>query len=284
MKEINSGKFLTLFSSKSNRTLLGALLLFPSIVQCQDVNAISVSIELGGDFPIGKFTGLEYPVPLAASVSTGTIYELTAGYKISDKSRIKAMVFDDGFEPDPSALGVQELIQEYPGVYDGVQILKNGKLTILGIMAGIDYRIPLSAASKWFFTPQVMAGMGGCGLPEIEIIGNHPVSPANSQGFTMDTAETWDTPSLYSWSFIYLAGLGCIYQLNSRFECFGNADYRGALLQFGNSNITYTEQISETYTGNNTTAIIASNSIRTLFKPSFQYQSISVCLGFTLLF
>jgi hypothetical protein len=244
-----------------------------------DENKFSVGFQLSGAFPVGSFTNADISFPCNSSVNAGSAFELYFGYKYKPKWGMLLSLSAQFYEFDPTSSGAAELLSEHPGLYQSAAVLKSGELVSRSAMAGGYYTLPIGLNDKLFLKFQGLIGIMGSNVPEIEIVGTHPIGASDKNGNSIDTIESWDTPQLYAYSLTYRAGVALSYSLNKRIIFFINLNYQGSTLNFINVPVTYNLYVSSSnsVTGNSTTLVNA-NYLKEV-NPTIYYQAISVGLG-----
>ena len=115
-----------------------------------DENKFSVGFQLSGAFPVGSFTNADISFPCNSSVSTGSAFELSLGYKINSHIGGTLLLSEALYELDASSRGVAQLISQHQGVYQNASVFKSGQLTAQSVMVGAFYDLTLSKSSKMF--------------------------------------------------------------------------------------------------------------------------------------
>ena len=244
-----------------------------------DENKFSAAFQLGGAFPVGSFTNADISFPCNSLVSAGSAFELSLGYKITSHWGGTLLLSEALYELDPTSLGVAQLINNHPGLYQNAAVFKSGQLSAQSAMVGAFYDLPLNKSGKMFLKSHLYVGMMGCTIPEIIVNGQHVPGAADKNNNSIDTIETWDAPKIYAYFITFRLGTGIYYSLNKRFSVFVNMDYQGSNFSFTNIPINYNIAV---YSNNSSTATSTpiSNSLYTKeANPTIFYQSIIVGLG-----
>lgn len=244
-----------------------------------DKNKFSVGFELSGAFPVGSFSNTNISFPCNSTVSAASAFELTMGYKINSKFG-GILALTEGFYPlDPSSSGVSELLNEHPGLYQSATVSKSGQLTARSIMIGGYYDYPLNKTGKIFSRSKLMLGLMSCSIPEIEVQGYHNPGTPDKNGNSIDTIESWDTPSIYAYSFSFRLDEGVYYVLNKNLEFFINLHYQVGDLSYPDITVNYNLSVNNDNSVSGTTTTLSSNTHQSVVSPFVLYQAISLGLG-----
>ena len=244
-----------------------------------DKNKFFVGLDLSGAFPVGSFSNVDTHFPCNSTVSTGSVYDLTLGCRLSPKYGVLALLYDGSFELDPSSRGVAQLISSSNGLYENAQVLKNGAWVAQGINIGMYYSFPVGKTNKIFIRPRILLGITGCRLPEIVVVGTHNPTTANSSGNSIDTVETWDTPSAYAYTLTYRIGAGVNYVLNKKLDLFLTLDYQGSPLNFNNIPTNYSEVVNSTNITTGVVTPLSTSSILYEENVKINFQTLNLGIG-----
>ena len=244
-----------------------------------DENKFSAGFQLSGAFPVGSFTNADISFPCNSSVSTGSAFELSLGYKINLHIGGTLLLSEALYELDPSSRGVAQLISLHPSLYQNAAVFKSGQLSAQSVMVGAFYDLPVGKNNKMFLKSHMLLGIMDCTIPEIEVVGQHNPTAADKNGNSIDTVETWDAPRIYSYFLSYRIGTGLYYSLNKRLSVFVTIDYQGSNLAFTSVPITYNLAINSNNNGAGTSTNLSNGVYTTEVNPTIFYQSVLVGLG-----
>ncbi|HTB32713.1 MAG TPA: hypothetical protein VK808_11835 [Bacteroidia bacterium] len=244
-----------------------------------DENKFFIGFQLSGAFPVESFTNLNIGSPCNSSINTGSVYELTLGYRINAHLGGALLLSEAPYELDPASVGAAQLISGHPGLYQSAAVFKSGQLIAQSAMIGAFYDLPISKNGKIFLKPKLLLGIIGCTIPEIEVVGQHSPGASDKSGNSIDTVETWDMPKIYAYSISYRIEAAMYYALNKRFDVFVNLAFQGSSLSFANVPFTYNLTVNSTNNNAGTSTALTNNSYVKEINPSVSYQAIIVGLG-----
>ncbi len=244
-----------------------------------DKNKFSIGFELSGGFPVGNFNNAIISFPCNSSVNAGSIYTLLLGYQYNDQFGFKISLSEGLYELDPSSLGVTQLIDDYPNLYQSATVLKNGELISQSLMVGAYYDLPLSKSGRMFLKSHIYLGIMSCSVPELEVVGYHNPGAPDGKGNSIDTIETWNTPKMYSYFLTYRVGTALYYMFNEKFGVFAGIEYQGSSLGFTDVPVVYNLSVYSNNVNTNTSTTITDYNKQREVNPTISYQSIGIGIG-----
>jgi hypothetical protein len=202
-----------------------------------------------------------------------------ACYRINDKFDFAGIGYDGLYEVDPSDLGVQELVNTYPGIYQNAEILKSDQFNVKGLMVGFNYKIHIKD-KRWSLKATLLAGILYAKLPGIEIMGNHNTDTIHHT----DTADVWNIQSSNSYTFGYMLGISYSYRITKLFSVIVGCDYRGGIFTFNNQAVNYNLDVSQANSSGTVTSTQILYSKISVVNPKVYYQSVNINAGILISF
>lgn len=203
------------------------LLTFKSFSQDKGYIGLSdkgyVGLSVGASIPIGDFASKDKNNNSAGFATTGTIFDISFGYKLGKNFGISALYRGQVNPTDADAFAA--IFQnQYPGISWTVD---SKSWSAAGFLFGCYGSFPIGTSGQTSFETRALIGFLSATTPEINITGR------------FGTTSAWiRQSSATATSFSFLLGMGFKFNVGNKICLLTNLDYLGAKPEFTDIKIT----------------------------------------------
>lgn len=220
-----------------------------SIGSCFSQDKGYIGVILGPSIPIGDFASVNPDNESAGFAETGTLFELSFGYKIGENFGIAALI-----RGQSNSIDVQAMADDLSKAESSLKgTIKSEPWSAAAFMIGGYGSFPIS--EKFHFESKIMIGSLFGDSPEINISLTEPINNAWIKQEEADAS-----------AFAFLVGVGFKYDVGNRVCLLANLDYLGAKPEFSNVETSASFTATETNT----------------FSQSFNTINFGIGIGFRL--
>lgn len=182
--------------------LPGLLIGFLSYAQSN--SKLSVAIQLGPSFPVGKYGSKDYKDTAAGFAKTGGALSISFNYPLVNKISATLLIGGSMNKQDESSMTKRMNERMVQGTESKVS---TNSWKIVKLLAGPTIQFPLSSSRKLFSSSKLLAGIAKTSIPEYRGITYYNNTP---------NGNFWFGKISLSWTFCYQISTGFNMQINKR--------------------------------------------------------------------
>ena len=179
-------------------------MLFGFLSYAQSSSKLSVAIQLGPSFPVGKYGSKDYKDTAAGFAKTGGAVSISFNYPLANKISATLLIGGSMNKQDESSMTQRMNERMFQGTESKVSTTS---WKIIKLLAGPAIQLPLSSSGKLFSSSKLLAGIAKTSIPEYRGITYYNNTP---------NGNFWVGKISLPWTFCYQISTGFNMQINKR--------------------------------------------------------------------